>query len=101
MIERHGTHVCKNPDCNGEIAWSVFLKKDRLKEVSSTIGISVNDYIARLIKADIDKDHKHEEVVSMLNRWEVKGKYHPMIETASFLPSSGYTSPYYLFCEVW
>lgn len=32
MIERHGTHVCKNPDCNGEIAWSVFLKKDRLKE---------------------------------------------------------------------
>lgn len=64
--------------------------KDKLKGVSSTMGISVNDYIARLIKADIDKDHKHEEVVSMLNRWEVKGKYHPMIETASFLPSSGY-----------
>ena len=64
--------------------------KDRLKDVSSTMGISVNDYIARLIKADIDKDHKHEEVVSMLNRWEVKEKYHSMIESASFLPSSGY-----------
>lgn len=42
---------------------------DRLKEVSSTIGISVNDYIARLIKTDLEKDHKKEDMVSMLNRW--------------------------------
>ena len=32
MIERHGTHVCKNPDCCGMIAWTVFLQNDRLKE---------------------------------------------------------------------
>lgn len=32
MIERHGTHVCKNPDCCGMIAWTVFLQKDSLKE---------------------------------------------------------------------
>ena len=32
MIERHGTHVCKNPDCCGLIAWTVFLQKERLKE---------------------------------------------------------------------
>lgn len=64
--------------------------KDRLKEVSATMGISVNDYVARLIKADIDKDHKHEDMVTMLNRWEVKGKYHPMIEDAFFIPTTGY-----------
>ena len=32
MIERHGTHVCKNPDCCGMIAWTVFLQNDRLKD---------------------------------------------------------------------
>ena len=64
--------------------------KDRLKEVSSTIGISVNDYIARLIKADLEKDHKKDDMVSMLNRWEVKAKYHPMIEDAFFIPTTGY-----------
>lgn len=64
--------------------------KDRLKEVASIIGISVNDYIGRLIKADIEKDHKPEDVVTMLKRWEVKEKYHPMIQDASFLPTSGY-----------
>ena len=64
--------------------------KDRLKEVSSTIGISVNDYIARLIKADLEKDHKKEDMVSMLNRWKVKAKYHPMIEDAFFIPTTGY-----------
>ena len=38
--------------------------KDRLKEVSSTIGISVNDYIARLIKTDLEKDHKKEQDIT-------------------------------------
>ena len=52
--------------------------KDRLKEVSSILGISVNEYVCRLIKQDIDNDHKPEDMVTMLNRWEVKGKYHPM-----------------------
>lgn len=64
--------------------------KDRLKEVSATLGISVNDYVGRLIKADIEKDHKSEDMVTMLNRWEVKEKYHPMIQEASFLPTTGY-----------
>jgi len=64
--------------------------KDRLKEIASIIGISVNDYINRLVKADIEKDHKPEDVVTMLKRWEVKEKYHPMIQDASFLPTSGY-----------
>lgn len=64
--------------------------KDRLKEISSIIGISVNDYVGRLIKADIEKDHKPEDVVTMLKRWEVKEKYHPMIQDASFLPTTGY-----------
>ena len=64
--------------------------KDRLKEVSSTIGISVNDYVARLIFADLDKDHKKEDFVTMLNRWEVKPKYHPMIQDAFFIPTTGY-----------
>lgn len=64
--------------------------KDRLKEVSASIGISVNDYVARLISADLDKDHKHEDTVTMLNRWEVKAKYHPMIQDAFFIPTTGY-----------
>ena len=64
--------------------------KDRLKEISSIIGISVNDYVNRLIKADIQKEHKSEDTVTMLKRWEVKEKYHPMIQDASFLPTSGY-----------
>ena len=54
------------------------------------MGISVNDYVARLIKADIDQDHKTDDMVSMLLKWEVKEKYHPMIQDASFTPSSGY-----------
>ena len=64
--------------------------KDRLKDISSTIGISVNEYINRLIKADIEKDHKSEDMVTMLKRWEVKEKYHPMIQEALFLPTTGY-----------
>lgn len=65
--------------------------KDRLKEISSIIGISMNDYINRLIKADVEKGgHKPEDMVTMLIRWEVKEKYHPMIQDASFLPTTGY-----------
>lgn len=64
--------------------------KDRLKEVSSIIGISVNEYVARLIRADIEKEHKSDDMVSMLKRWEVKEKYHPMIQNASYLPTTGY-----------
>ncbi|MBR5582980.1 MAG: hypothetical protein IKW21_00460 [Lachnospiraceae bacterium] len=64
--------------------------KDKLKSISSTVGISVSEYINRLIKADIEKDHKSEDMVTMLNRWEVKSKYHPMIQEASFLPTTGY-----------
>ena len=64
--------------------------KDKLKEISSIIGISVNDYVSRLIKADIEKDHKPEDMVTMLKRWEVKEKYHPMIQEASLLPTAGY-----------
>lgn len=64
--------------------------KDQLKDISSTIGISVNEYINRLIKHDLDNDHKHEDMVIMLNRWEVKEKYHPMIESASYTKGQGY-----------
>ena len=64
--------------------------KDRLKEVSSIMGISVNEYVCRLIKQDIYNDHKPEDMVTMLNRWEVKEKYHPMIESASYTKGQGY-----------
>ncbi len=64
--------------------------KDRLKQISSTLGISVNDYVGRLIKADLEKDHKHEDLTAMLLKWEVKEKYHSMIQSASFLPTTGY-----------
>lgn len=64
--------------------------KDRLKVISSTMGISVNDYVGRLIKADIDQDHKSEDMTAMLLKWEVKEKYHPMIESASYTKSQGY-----------
>lgn len=64
--------------------------KDRLKEVSSEMGISVNDYVGRLIKADLEKEHMHEDMTAMLLKWEVKEKYHPMIQDASFLPTTGY-----------
>lgn len=64
--------------------------KDRIKEISSIMGISVNDYVCRLIKQDIDNDHKPEDMVTMLNRWEVKEKYHPMIESASYTKGQGY-----------
>lgn len=64
--------------------------KDKLKEVSSNIGISVNEYINRLIKADIEKDHKQDNMTDMLLKWGVQRKYHPMIQSASFLPTAGY-----------
>lgn len=64
--------------------------KDKLKEISSTLGISVNDYICRMIKADLEQDHKPEDMTTMLLKWEVKEKYHPMIESASYTKSSGY-----------
>ena len=64
--------------------------KDRLKDISATMGISVNDYVGRLIKADIDQDHKSEDMTAMLLKWEVKEKYHPMIESASYTKSQGY-----------
>lgn len=64
--------------------------KDRIKEISSTMGISVNDYVGRLIKADLEQDHKTDDMVTMLLKWEVKEKYHPMIQDASYLPASGY-----------
>ena len=64
--------------------------KNRLKEISAIMGISVNDYVCRLIKQDIENDHKHEDVITMLNRWEAKAKYHPMIDSASFTKGQGY-----------
>lgn len=64
--------------------------KDRLKEVSSIIGISMNDYINRLIKHDLENDHKPEDMVTMLKRWEVQRKYHPMIDSASYTKGVGY-----------
>lgn len=64
--------------------------KDKLKEVSSIMGISVNEYVCRLIKQDIDNDHKPEDMVTMLNRWEVQRKYHSMIESASYTKGQGY-----------
>ena len=64
--------------------------KDRLKEVSASMNISVNDYINRLIKADLDQDHKPEDLHSMMLRWQVKEKYHPMIESASYSKQTGY-----------
>ena len=64
--------------------------KDRLKEVSSVMGISINDYVTRLIRADIDKEHKSDDLVTMLKRWEVKPKYHPMIQNALYIPTTGY-----------
>lgn len=64
--------------------------KDRLKEVSSIIGISVNEYICRLIKQDLENDHKAEDMVTMLIRWEVKEKYHQMIVSASYTKGQGY-----------
>ena len=64
--------------------------KDRLKEVSSTMGISVNDYVGRLIKADLEADHKSEDLTAMLLKWQCKEKYHPMIESASYTKSQGY-----------
>lgn len=64
--------------------------KDKLKEISSAMGISVNEYLNRLIKHDIHNDHKPEELSSMLLKWGIKEKYHPMIESASFTKGQGY-----------
>ena len=64
--------------------------KDRLKEISSTMGISMNEYIVRMVKADLESDHKPSDMVTMLNRWEVKEKYHPMIESATYTKTGGY-----------
>ena len=64
--------------------------KERLREVSSILGISVNDYVGRLIKSDLEREHLPQDMTAMLLKWEVKEKYHPMIQNASFLPSSGY-----------
>lgn len=64
--------------------------KERLKDVASVMGISVNEYVNRLIKYDLDNDHKTEDMIEMLKRWEVKEKYHPMIQAASFTKGQGY-----------
>lgn len=41
MIERHGIHICKNPDCGAEMAWTVFLRKAQSDE-PDTIVLSAN-----------------------------------------------------------
>ncbi len=64
--------------------------KDRLKEVSASMDISVNEYINRLIKADLEQDHKPDDLHTMLRRWQVKDKYHPFIQSASHTPTTGY-----------
>ncbi len=64
--------------------------KDKIKEVSATMGISANEFIMRLLKPELEKDHKSEDMVSMLLKWEVKEKYHPMIDSASYTKSQGY-----------
>lgn len=64
--------------------------KDKIKEIASVMGISVNDYVSRLIKADIEQDHKPEELSAMLIKWGVMEKYHPMIESASYTKIKGY-----------
>ena len=64
--------------------------KDRLKEISSAMGISVNEYLNRLIKHDIDNDHKPEDFKTMLKKWGIQEKYHPMIESASYTKGQGY-----------
>lgn len=64
--------------------------KDQLKAVSTTMGISVNEFMIRLLKAELQHDHKPSELTDLLLKWEVKGKYHPMIESASYTKSQGY-----------
>lgn len=95
MPKKKSTRTAYKNEKNKELYDQVLLMlpkgtKDRLKEISASMNISMNDYINRLIKADIEADHKPDELHQMLSRWQIKEKYHPMIKSASYTKTGGY-----------
>lgn len=64
--------------------------KDKIKEVAALMNISVNDYVGRLIKHDLEYSHTPQNLICLLNTWGVKKKYHHMIESASYTKLKGY-----------
>ena len=71
--------------------------KDKIKEMSSALGISVNEYIYKLICEDLALSRSKvietkfsDEDIKLLEKWQVARKYYEMIEQCSFSKETGY-----------
>lgn len=65
-------------------------EKAKIKAVADTIQISINEYLFRLVCADLSSGESHiskqgneftEEHQKMLDKWQVAAKYREMIES--------------------
>lgn len=66
-------------------------EKDRIKEMSAALGISVNEYIYKLICEDLALNQSRltetslsEDDIKLLEKWQVAKKCYDMIEQCSF-----------------
>ncbi len=74
-------------------------EKERIKNIASLLGMSVNEYLYALICDDLafgesklgkKKQGFREEQRCMLEKWQVPKKYYDMIEDISYSKEEGY-----------
>ena len=72
-------------------------EKDKIKQMSDVMGISMNEYIYKLISEDIALNQSRlmssqftEEQKQLLQKWQVPKKYFEMIEQCVFDKDKGY-----------
>ena len=77
-------------------------QKERIQAVCYRNGVSVNDYLYRLISADLSGDSrvlKHQdglsgEQIELLDKWQVAQKYRDMIESMDVEEINGMNKHY-------
>lgn len=77
-------------------------QKERIKEACYCNGVSVNDYLFRLISIDLSGDSrvlKHQNIlsgeqISLLDKWQVAQKYREMIESMDVEEVNGMNKHY-------
>lgn len=74
-------------------------QKEKIKEVASGIGMSVNEYLFQLFCDDLQtgesrlgkkKQGFNQEQLELLKKWQIRQKYHDMIEDLSHSKEDGY-----------
>lgn len=72
-------------------------EKERIKQMSDALGLSINEYVYRLVSEDLALNHSRlqdtkfsTEDISLLEKWQIPKKYYEMIEQCSFSKETGY-----------